>query len=87
MPSDPPTAHPAPEIPMDLRHNQFAFGGDSFFFNVGVNFIPVTTVLTALVAQLTPNKTLVGAVSMAWTVGWLAPQLLAARMVRGKVRT
>lgn len=54
------------------------------FFNIGVYFMPISTVLSALAANLTSDKTLIGAISLVWYVGWLAPQLFAARLVRGK---
>jgi Major Facilitator Superfamily len=79
-----PTAEPV--VPLDALRNQLAFGGDSMFFNIGVYFMPITTVLSALAAGFTTDKTLIGAISLAWYVGWLAPQLFAARLVRGKPR-
>jgi MFS family permease len=76
-----------PEVPIDLRRNKLAFGLDSLFFSVGVYFIPVGTVLNTLAARLSDDKTLIGAVSLAWYVGWLLPQLVAAKMIQGKART
>jgi Na+/melibiose symporter-like transporter len=76
-----------PEVPLDLRRNQLAFGLDSLFFTVGVYFMPAGTVLNTLAARLSDDKTLIGAVSLAWYVGWLLPQLVAARMIQGKQRT
>ena len=78
--------HEARPVPLDLLRNQLAFGGDSMFFNIGMYFMPVTTVLSALAAGFTSDKTLIGAISLAWYVGWMAPQLWAARMMRGKPR-
>lgn len=73
--------------PIDLLRNKLAFGGDSMFWGIGSYFIPLTTVITALAAQLTTDKSLIGMISLAWYVSYLLPQLLAARMVHGKRRT
>jgi Na+/melibiose symporter-like transporter len=75
---------PEKHEPIDSLRNQLAFGGDSMFFNIGVYFMPITTVLSALAAGFTSDKALIGAISLAWLVGWLSPQLAAARMLRGK---
>ena len=53
---------------------------------MGTYFIPSTTVLVGLASQLTNDKTLIGAVGMTWSVSWFLPQLIAARIVRGKPR-
>jgi MFS family permease len=73
--------------PLDLRRNKLAFGGDSMFWGIGTYFIPLTTVITALAAQLTTDKSLIGLISLAWYVAYLLPQLFAARLVHGKRRT
>ncbi len=73
--------------PVDLQRNKLAFGGDSMLWGIGTYFIPLTTVITALAAQLTTDKSLIGLISLAWYVAYLLPQLFAARMVHGKRRT
>ncbi len=73
--------------PLDLRRNLFAFGGDAMFWSIGAYFIPLTTVITALAAELTDDKVLIGMLSLAWYVAYLLPQLFAARLVHGKLRT
>lgn len=73
--------------PLDLLRNKLAFGGDSMFWGIGTYFIPLTTVITALAAQLTEDKSLIGLISLAWYVAYLLPQLFAARVVHGKRRT
>jgi MFS family permease len=83
---------PSPHIgaenpPLDLRRNQLAFGGDTMLWGIGAYFIPLTTVITALAADLTDDKALIGLLSLAWYVAYLLPQLVAARMVHGKRRT
>ncbi len=78
--------HEARSVPLDTLRNQIVIGADSMFFTIGIYFMPVTTVLSALAAGFTTDKTLIGAMSLAWYVGWMAPQLWAARMVRGKAR-
>lgn len=75
-----------PEVPIDLRRNKLAFGFDSALWGIGISFMPLATVLTSLAAKLTPDKTLIGLLSLAWYVGYLLPQLFAARLLRGKAR-
>ena len=74
------------EVPIDLRRNKLAFGFDSALWGIGISFMPLATVLTSLAAKLTPDKTLIGLLSLAWYVGYLLPQLFAARLLRGKAR-
>jgi MFS family permease len=78
--------NPSPAIPVDSRRNLLAFTSDIATFITGTYFIPVTTVLVGLASQLTDDKALIGAVGMTWSVTWFLPQVLAARMVRGKRR-
>lgn len=73
-------------VPLDSRRNVFAFTGDIAAFIVGTYFVPATTVLVGLASQLTDDKTLIGVVGMTWSVTWFLPQLVAARIVRGKRR-
>ncbi len=82
----PVSTNAAKPVPLDLLRNQLAFGGDSMFFNIGVYFMPMTTVLIALASGFTSDKALIGAISLSWNVGWLLPQLWAARLVHGKPR-
>lgn len=56
-------------------------------WGIGTYFIPLTTVITALAAELTDDKALIGMLSLAWYVAYLLPQLFAARLVHGKRRT
>lgn len=72
--------------PLDLLRNQLAFGGDTTMFGIGVYFMPLTTVVTSLAARLTDDKALIGAISLAWYVSYLLPQLFAARVVHGQRR-
>ncbi|MCS7324503.1 MAG: PucC family protein [Anaerolineae bacterium] len=71
-------------VPVDARRNIFAFMTDIMAFMVGTYFVPSTTVLVGLASQLTEDKALIGAVGMTWAVSWFLPQLVAARVVRGK---
>lgn len=73
--------------PVDSKRNKIVFTLDSTFFGVGAYFISVNTVLTALAAQLTNDKALIGLVPLAWQVSFLLPQLFAARLIQGKTRT
>jgi len=85
--TSPPTTTPiANNPPLDLRRNMLAFGGDSMLWGIGMYFIPMTTVMTALAAELTTDKALIGLISLAWYVAYLLPQLFAARLVQGKRR-
>jgi MFS family permease len=71
---------------MDGKRNSFVFIGDALTFITGLSFIPATTVLVGLASRLTDDKTLLGVVAMSWSVAWLIPQLVAARLVHGKRR-
>lgn len=74
----------AAPVPLDMRRNVLAFTADMAAFMVGTYFIPATTVLVGLAAQLTSDKTLIGVVGMTWSVTWFLPQLIAAQVVRGR---
>jgi MFS family permease len=80
-----PPPQPTP-IPLDARQNSLVFAGDILTFITGISFIPATTVLVGLASRLTDDKALIGAVAMSWSVAWLIPQLVAARMVHGQPR-
>ena len=71
---------------MDSKRNFFVFTGDIVTFGIGIYFIPTITVLVGLASKLTDDKALIGAVGMIWSVSWFLPQLVAARIVRGKRR-
>jgi MFS family permease len=71
-------------VPLDTQRNIFVYMGDTITFLTGLSFIPATTVLVGLASRLTDDKALIGAVAMSWSVSWLIPQLVAARMVHGK---
>ena len=71
-------------VPLDSKRNIFVFIGDMVSFVTGLSFIPATTVLVGLASRLTDDKALIGVVAMSWSVAWLIPQLVAARMVHGK---
>ncbi len=73
--------------PIDLPRNQWSVGTDSALFGIGAYFISVGTVLTSLASYLTDDKVIIGLVSLAWQAAFLLPQLLAARIIRGKART
>ena len=73
-------------VPLDLRRNQFVYAGDTISFISGLSFIQATTVMVGLASRLTDDKTLIGMVAMSWSVAWLIPQLVAARLVHGKRR-
>lgn len=84
MPAGPANNAPLNEHPADTSRNVIAFTGDTTAFMVGTYFIPITTVIVGLASLLTSDKTLIGVVGMVWAVSWFLPQLVAARMVRGK---
>ncbi len=72
---------PSP-VPLDSKRNVSVFIGDMVSFVTGLSFIPATTVLVGLASRLTDDKALIGVVAMSWSVAWLIPQLVAARMVQ-----
>ena len=68
------------------RKNAAYLIGDYVLFGVGMSFISSATVLPAFVRQLTDSTILIGLVTAIQTGGWLLPQLLAAKWVRGRPR-
>ncbi len=81
-----PSTSSPPAVSMDARRNVLVFMGDAITFSTGMSFIPATTVLVGLASALTADKVLIGVVAMSWSVAWLIPQLVAARLVHGKRR-
>jgi len=73
-------------VPYDKPRNIAVYMGDTISFIAGLSFIPASTVLVGLASRLTDDKVLIGAVAMSWSVSWLIPQLVAARLVHGKRR-
>lgn len=73
--------------PIDLLHNRIAFGGDSMLWAIGTTFIPLATIITALAAELTSNKALIGLITPAWYLANVLPQMHAARMVHKRRRS
>lgn len=77
----------APRTPKrDSRRNLVAFFGDMGAFNIGMYFMPTTTILVGLASLLTDDKALIGIVGLAWKASWYLPQLLAARLLHGRPR-
>ncbi|HQX09324.1 MAG TPA: MFS transporter [Thermoflexales bacterium] len=70
----------------DSRRNLIAFFGDMGAFNIGMYFMPTTTILVGLASLLTDDKALIGIVGLAWKASWYLPQLLAARLLHGRPR-
>jgi len=68
------------------RRNFGAFLADYVFFGLALAFIGQNTVLPAFVRQLTASPLLIGLNGTINTVGWLLPQLVAARYLRHKAR-
>lgn len=73
--------------PADLLHNQIAFGSDSMLWSIGTAFIPLATIITALAAELTSDKSLIGLISPAWYLANVLPQMWAARLVHRRRRS
>jgi MFS family permease len=69
-----------------LRRNGLAILGDYLSFGVGLVFVSSSTTLPAFAATLTSHKVLIGAVTAAWTTGWLLPQVLAANYLSNQPR-
>jgi len=72
--------------PQHYRRNTACLIGDYVWFGVGLSFVSSATVLPSFVRQLTDSTILIGLVTAIQTGGWLLPQLLAARWVRGRAR-
>ena len=72
--------------PSHYRRNASCLIADYVWFGVGMTFISSATVLPSFVRQLTDSTILIGLVTAIQTGGWLGPQLIAARWVRGRAR-
>ncbi|MEA3340612.1 MAG: MFS transporter [Chloroflexota bacterium] len=70
--------------PPHYRWNFFAFLIDYASFGLAFTFIDVSTVMPALIGQLTDSAPIIGLVSTVFTGGWLLPQLAAARHINDK---
>jgi MFS family permease len=77
-------ANAHPETPIDARRNIGAIVFDISTFVSGIAFIPSATVIVGLASKLTDSKTLISVAAMIFTVAWYLPQLVAARLVRGR---
>lgn len=75
-----------PIPPVDSLRNQIAFAADGAFFGIGMFFIPMATVMTALASQLTTDKAIIGLIPLAWQVAFLLPQLISVKLIHGKTR-
>jgi len=65
--------------PRDHRRNRLGFVLDYVFFNIGLTFAGINTILPAFAARLTADPMLIGLVGAVWMGGWLLPQIFAAR--------
>ncbi|MCG2769350.1 MAG: MFS transporter [Anaerolineae bacterium] len=72
--------------PQHYRRNAACLIGDYVWFGVGMSFISSATVLPSFVRQLTDSTILIGLVTAIQAGGWLLPQILAARWIRGRTR-
>jgi MFS family permease len=63
----------------DHRRNRVGFVLDYVFFNIGLTFAGINTILPAFAARLTADPVLIGLVGAVWMGGWLLPQIFAAR--------
>jgi MFS family permease len=68
-------------LPPNYRRNILAFMGDWISFGIGMSFASGSTVLPALVNQLSGSPLAVGLISTLGSGGWLLPQLFAASRV------
>jgi len=66
--------------------NFFAFLTDYVCFSVAFSFISVSSVLPALVGQLSDSAPVIGLVNTVYIGGWLLPQLAVARLINDKPR-
>lgn len=69
-----------------LSTNFWAMVGDGAFFNAGLAFFEVSTVLPVFVAHFTSSQLLIGSVAALKTGGWYLPQLPTALALRGRQR-
>ncbi len=65
--------------PRDHSRNRMGFVLDYVFFNIGLTFAGINTILPAFAARLTADPLLIGLVGAVWMGGWLLPQIFAAR--------
>ncbi len=77
---------PGDEVPANYAWNFGAFVIDSSLFTVGMSLVGTTTILPALIAQLTASPVAVGIASGVGSGAWLLPQLLVASAVAGLPR-
>jgi len=68
------------------RWNFYAFLVDYASFGLAFTFIDVSTVMPALVGQLTDSAPIIGLVNTIFTGAWLLPQLATARYINNKPR-
>jgi MFS family permease len=68
-------------LPPNYRRNVIAFMGDWISFGIALAFASGSTVLPALVNQLSGSSLAVGLISTLGSGGWLLPQLFAANRV------
>ncbi|MFN8596093.1 MAG: MFS transporter [Anaerolineae bacterium] len=69
-----------------LRQNVIAMLTDSGAFGGALGFMGYSTVMPALVFQLTSSEPLVGLINTLWTGMWLLPQLPAGRWMADRPR-
>lgn len=72
--------------PPHYRRNAFCLVADYVWFGVGMAFVSRATVLPSFIRQLTDSTVLIGLATAIQTGGWLLPQLIAGRWVRGRAR-
>jgi len=73
-------------LPPHYRWNFPAFLVDYVCFGVAFNFVNISSVMPALVSQLTDSAPVIGLVGTAFNGGWMLPQLAAARLINDKPR-
>ena len=74
-------------LPADYHWNFWALFADYVGYMTFFTFISPSSVLPAFVRELTDSPTLIGLSGTIFSVGFLLPQLLMARLIRGKPRT
>ncbi|HET89346.1 MAG TPA: MFS transporter [Chloroflexi bacterium] len=71
-------------LPPHFRWNFAAFLTDYVCFSVAFTFVSFSTVMPALVGQLTSSAPVIGLVGAIFNGGWLLPQLAVAQLVNDK---
>lgn len=71
------------QTPLGYRRNMALLAGNYVFFGLGLALFSSNTVMPVFMRHLTDSAPLIGFVSALFPLGWMLPQLVAARWVSG----